>query len=79
VGGFPGFAVFGFDDLLLGLDDDGFEILASAHTAGAAASGGAVIFVDPAGEFDQVLARGPMAMTVRSFSPYFSLKCLMVS
>jgi hypothetical protein len=58
VSGFPLFAVRGFDDLLLRLDDDGFEVLGAANCASAAAAGGAVIFVDPARKLDEVLACG---------------------
>ena len=41
---------------LLGLDDDGLEVLAAADGAGAAAPRGAVVLVDPGGVADEVLA-----------------------
>jgi len=50
--GFPFIAIRGSDDLLLGLDDDGFQVLAATNTAGSASAAGAVIFIDPAGKFD---------------------------
>ena len=58
VSGFPLFAVRGFDDLLLRLDDDGLEVLGAANCTGAAAARGAVIFVHPTCKLDEVLACG---------------------
>ena len=45
---FPGIRVFRFGEFLLGLDHNRFQILAAADTTRAAATAGAIIFVDPA-------------------------------
>jgi len=56
VGGAPGVAVGGAGVVAGGLDDDGLELLGAADAAGAAAAGGAVVLVNPAGEADGVFA-----------------------
>ena len=52
---FPGVAIRRFDDLLLGFDHNRLEVLASANTTRAAASTGAIVFIDPASKLDEFL------------------------
>jgi hypothetical protein len=55
-GGLPGGRIVDLALLLLGLEDDGLELLAPAHGAGSAPPEGTVVFVDPGRE-----ARGPLS------------------